>query len=145
MKAWVDFITDIDEGTGKWKEHFHWGDWLALDNPSGGESQVFGGTDSGFIADVYYMNSAWIISESAGILEKKEEKEKYKNLEKTIRKRIQNEYYSPSGRCCIAIQTAYLLTLKYHLSVNEKVAEKSLRKLFSQKNDRLQTGFVGTP
>lgn len=145
MKAWVNFISKIDEGNGKWKEHFHWGDWLALDNPSEGAAQVFGGTDPGFIADIYYMNSAHIVSESARLLEKEDDEKVYKDLENMIRKRILDEYYSPNGRCCISTQTAYLLTLKYHLSVSEKKAEKILRKLFSQKNDRLQTGFVGTP
>lgn len=145
MKAWVDYITRTDGGAGKWKEQFQWGDWLALDNPSGGDTQVFGGTDEGFIADVFYMNSAHIVSQSAALLGYTEDARTYRELSGKIRKRILHEYYSPSGRCCISTQTAYLLTLKYHLSADEPKARKILRTLFAQKNDMLQTGFVGTP
>lgn len=145
MKAWVDYISKTDEGTGKWRDHFHWGDWLALDNPAGGDSQVFGGTDAGFIADVYYMNSAEIVAKTAKLLNNSAEEQKYTRLSAAIRERILDEYYSPNGRCCIPTQTAYLLTLKNRLSVDEQKARRVLRTLFSQKNDSLQTGFVGTP
>lgn len=145
MKAWVDYITRTDEGIGKWREVFHWGDWLALDNPSEGDAQVFGGTDAGFIADVYYMNSVQIVSDSAGILGDTAVQKEYQELAGQIRQRILDEFYSPNGRCCISTQTAYLLSLKYHLTTDEKKTAKMLRTLFSQKQDKLQTGFVGTP
>lgn len=145
MKAWVDFITRTDQGCGQWREHFHWGDWLALDHPSGEPTQIFGGTDAGFIADVYYMNSAQIVSDSAALLDDSENQKIYQELADTIRARILNEFYSPSGRCCISTQTAFILTLKYHLSADEEKTKKMMRTLFSQKHDKLQTGFVGTP
>lgn len=144
MKAWVDYMTKADQGVGKWKERFHWGDWLALDNPNGGDEQIFGGTDIGLIADIYYMNSADILSKTAAVLGKVNLAENYKNLAENIRQRILYEYYTPSGRCANATQTAYLLTLKYHLSTNPEEAQKTLRNLFKQRNDKLATGFVGT-
>ncbi|MGI6052474.1 MAG: family 78 glycoside hydrolase catalytic domain [Bilifractor sp.] len=145
MRAWVDYIRRFDGSDHAWERCFHWGDWLALDNPSEEEGQLFGGTDNAFIADVYYMHSADIVSQSAAILGKSGDARSYRELSDSIRAHIQHEYYAPGGRCCINTQTALLLTLQYHLSSNEDLIRKMLRKLFLYKKDTLQTGFVGTP
>lgn len=50
---------------------FHYGDWLALDCPYEGDSQVRGGTDEGFIADTYYRKSALITARTARLLGKR--------------------------------------------------------------------------
>ena len=68
MKAWVDYIHDVEVNKGGWGNQFHFGDWLALDNPAGGVDQVKGGTEDAFIAYVYYYFSADIVSRAAGIL-----------------------------------------------------------------------------
>ena len=58
MKAWVNYIRRVDGNDHGWRYVFHYGDWLALDNPAGGAEQVMGGTDEEFIANVYYAASA---------------------------------------------------------------------------------------
>ena len=47
--------------------------------------------------------------------------------------------------CFIKTQTALLLTLKYHLSDNEELTKKQLKRLFTDSGHKLKTGFVGTP
>jgi len=47
MKAWVDYVTRLDGTDHSWLRHFHYGDWLALDNHEGGAEQVRGATDEG--------------------------------------------------------------------------------------------------
>ena len=40
MRAWVDYIAAVDGDTHHWREVFHFGDWLALDHPSGRADEV---------------------------------------------------------------------------------------------------------
>lgn len=47
--------------------------------------------------------------------------------------------------CCIKTQTALLLTLKYRLSENLELTKEQLVKLFIKNENKLSTGFVGTP
>lgn len=147
MKSWVDYITRVDAGSEHkaWGEAFHYGDWLALDNKMGGEDQVMGATDADFIAYVYYMESAMIVSKAAGILGAETEKQQYMALSEELRAFIAEEYFSKNGRCCIGTQTALILSLKYHLTANEEWSRKRLAQLFRKNMDKLETGFVGTP
>ena len=145
MKAWVDYIRRVDGEDHGWRHVFHYGDWLALDNPNGGADQVLGGTDEEFIANIYYAVSAGLVARAAKILGKSAEAVEYQALSEAQFAAVKEEYYSATGRCCIKTQTALLLTLKYHLSENEPLVKAQLRKLFEDNNDRLKTGFVGTP
>ena len=145
MKSWVEYITKVDGDNHGWRSVFHFGDWLALDNPVQGAEQVMGATDEEFIANLYYAISAGIVAKAAGVLGYREEQEKYQKLSEEQFAVVQEEYYSATGRCCIKTQTALLLTLKYHLSKNEELTKRQLLKLFEQSNHKLKTGFVGTP
>ena len=65
MKSWVDYITKVDGDNHGWRYVFHFGDWLALDNPVQGAEQVMGATDEEFIANLYYAISAGIVAKAA--------------------------------------------------------------------------------
>lgn len=145
MRSWVDYITKIDGDDHGWRYRFHYGDWLALDNPAGGAEQTLGATDEEFIANVYYAVSAGIVAKAAAVLGRKEEQERYAARSEEQFRIVKEEYYSSTGRCCIKTQTALLLTLKYHLSDNIKLTKEQLTKLFEQSGHKLKTGFVGTP
>ena len=144
MKSWVDYMTRTDGGDFGWRRVFNFGDWLALDVPGAAADNTRGATDEAFIADVYYMNSAELVSQAAEVLGKDKEKEEYAALAVKLRARIKEEFYSPAGRCCIPTQTALLMTLRYGLSDFPARARKDLRNCFRLAGDRLQTGFVGT-
>lgn len=145
MKDWVDYIKRIDGNDHAWEHHYHWGDWLALDNPSHDPNQPFGGTDPGFIADVYYYNSANIVARSARILGHNKLAKQYDDLAEQIHKHILDEFFSPNGRPCITTQTGLILALKYNLTKNRPQTIKMLRDNFADNHDLLQTGFTGTP
>lgn len=145
MKAWVDYIRRVDGDNHGWRYVFHYGDWLALDNPIGGTEQVLGGTDEEFIANLYYAVSAGLVAKAAGVLGLPQEEEEYRLLSEEQFKVVKKEYYSATGRCCIKTQTALLLTLKYGLSENVELTKRQLRKLFEDNGGKLKTGFVGTP
>ena len=144
MRSWVDFITSKDKDDCGWRKEFHFGDWLALDVPGADVSATSGATDTAFIADVYYMESAKIVADAAAILGKNQESKKYKALSEKIRNRIHEEFYSPNGRCCCDTQTGLVLTLRHHLADAEKTKER-LRKKLKDNGYKLDCGFVGAP
>lgn len=98
MKSWVEYITKVDGDNHGWRSVFHFGDWLALDNPVQGAEQVMGATDEEFIANLYYAISAGIVAKAAGVLGYREEQEKYQKLSEEQFAVVQEEYYSATGR-----------------------------------------------
>ena len=145
MKAWVDYITGTDGETHHWREVFHFGDWLALDHPQRTKDQVKGGTDEGYIADVYYMYSASLTAKAAKILKKEDDAAKYAALSEKIRSGIEEEFFTARGRCAVNTQTAYVLALKHHLSSDPGKILGMLKQLLKYSDGKLQTGFTGTP
>ena len=145
MRSWVDYVRKVDGDNHGWRYVFHYGDWLALDNPNPGPETVMGGTDEEFIANLYYAISAGLVAKAAEVIGKKAEQEEYQKLSDEQFDLVKKEYYSSTGRCCIKTQTALLLTLKYNLSNNEELVKKQLRKLYEENDGKLKTGFVGTP
>ena len=145
MKSWVDYIRRYDGGTHAWREHFHYGDWLALDHPSGAVDECKGGTDEGYIAYVYYMNSTEIVSRTAKLLGRKAEEQEYGALAAELRAFIRDEYFTPNGRCAADTQTGLLLALQYNLSPHPEVCRKRLMEKLAMTKGKLQTGFVETP
>lgn len=145
MKAWMEHIKRVDGDEHGWRNIFHFGDWLALDHPSGGKDQTAGGTEEGFIADVYYLNNARIMEKTARLLERPREAEQYRELGEKILGGLREEYFTPAGRCAVNTQTAYVLSLYYDLTENREKALHSLLTLLKHKKNKIQTGFVGTP
>lgn len=145
MRSWVEYVRSVDGTDCGWRKHFHYGDWLALDNPKGGADQTKGGTEDGFIASIYYGGSADILAKTARLLGKESDAAEYEQLSEEIFQAVRDEYYSKNGRCCITTQTGYLLTLSYGLSSNPELMREMLRKKFEDSDYKLQTGFVGTP
>lgn len=145
MKSWVEFIRKTDGDDFGWRRHFHYGDWLALDNPKGGTDEVKGGTDDGFIASIYYGNSARILADTAALLGYGKDEKEYRQLAEQIFHDTVEEYYSSTGRCCVNTQTGYILTLLHGLSKNPEMVRLMLRQNFKDHDYKLQTGFTGTP
>lgn len=145
MKAWVDYLTRLDGEDHAWREHTHYGDWLALDNMNGNAEAVKGATDDGFLANLYYALSAQLVAKAARVLEDHAAEEKYATLAARELETVKREYYSATGRPCINTQTGLLLTLKHDLSPDRDLVKKMLRQLFDRTGNTLQTGFTGTP
>lgn len=145
MKSWVDYIRRYDGDTQKWRDRFHFGDWLALDHPSKAIDECMGGTEEGYIAYVYYMNSVEIVSRAAKLLGKEREEKEYAALASSLREFIRNEYFAPNGRCVADTQTGLLLALQYVLSPDPEICRRRLAQKLKMTGGKLQTGFVGTP
>ena len=144
MKAWVDYIRKIDGNHHGWRQVFHYGDWLALDRVGAAAGNVYGATDEGYIADIYYAASAELTAKAAAVLGRKEEEKQYREIAEKQWRVVKEEYFTPTGRCAEKTQTGLLLALKYHLSEDEELTREMLKKLFRESRNKLNTGFVGT-
>ena len=68
----------------------------------------------------------------------------YEALAASILEDIREEFYSPNGRSCVNTQTGALLTLSEKLADPGRALEQLLH-LLEVNEDKLKTGFVGTP
>lgn len=142
MKDWVDYMIAVDGDVHGWRKSFHFGDWLALD---GGADELRGGTDVEYVAEAHFLGSVRLLIKAAGLLNKKEDIEKYQKVEERLLKGIREEFFSPTSRCCIDTQTAYLLALKYGLSGDMDRTKNDFLGRINKDQTTLKTGFVGTP
>lgn len=143
MKAWVDHIASVDGNDHQWRKMYHNGDWLALDSLYPGNDQVMGGTDEGYIADIYYLKSLKIVAKSAEIINNSEDAAFYSKEAERIYQGIKDEFFAPNGRCCIDTQTSCALILTEELG-DKKIAAARLKQLLGYRSGMLSTGFVGT-
>lgn len=148
MRAWVDYIRDIDEASGGrrlWTEGFHFGDWLALDGDDLDSRR--GGTPEGFIASAFYYYSARLVAKAAVVLGKMEQAERYGRLAAEVKAAIQKEYFTATGRLAISTQTGYVLALFMDLmpEIHRERVKNDLIARLDKDNTHLRTGFVGTP
>lgn len=147
MKAWVDYMILQDEANGGrylWQSGFHFGDWLALDNPEPGP---FGKTNPFYIASCFYHYSVGLLAKAAAVLDKKDDAEQYEIRAQKIREAILKEYFTEDEMCRIDTQTAYALAI-YMDIVSERgimANGEQLVKKIRANGGHLDTGFVGTP
>lgn len=148
MKDWVDYIAgemqkQYGKDTGIWDFTFHFGDWLALDGPT--EQSVKGGTPDGYLATVYYYQSAAIVAEISGKLGKIEEQKKYLELAGKIKECLLFEYFTPAGHLSVNTQAAYIVALKFGIYRDKEVLLRDFLDLLKTHQYRIKCGFVGAP
>lgn len=154
MRFWVDYIKGVDDqecgGKRLWKHGFHFGDWLALDNPDNlrdpEHNSSFGGTDPHYISSAYYFYSTMLTAKAAKALGYTEDAAAYETLAEEIRAAFVREYFETDGRCKIQTQTAQILALHFGILAPEEKAPviADLKRLLDENNGHLATGFVGT-
>ncbi|HTB26240.1 MAG TPA: family 78 glycoside hydrolase catalytic domain [Puia sp.] len=145
MKAWVGFMQTHSKDY-LWNTGFHFGDWLfyrpADDND--GRSAV---TDKYLIAQCFFAYSTQLLVNSAKILNKPEDVQKYSDLLQHIKEAFLKEYVTPSGRLVSGTQTAYVLALQFDM-LPENLRAQAAQRLAQNIKDydnHLTTGFLGTP
>ena len=148
MKLWTNWIRKQDDehcGSSRlWTSGFHFADWLALDNPVQGS--CFGGTDPYYVASCYYFFSVSATAQAAKALGYAEDYAEYSRLADEIKAAFRREYFTDTGRIAEPTQTAMALALSLGLVPDEARAriQKDLRKKIADRQDHLDTGFVGT-
>ncbi len=144
MQAWVEYMINSAGEDYLWTENWHFGDWLAFATTN---SDYPGATtEKDLIATAYYYHSTNLLSKIAGIIGKKDDAQKYKELCANIKKAFVTEYVTPNGRLVSHTQTAYVLALSFGLlpdTLKDKAAVYLAKDV--EKFGHLTTGFVGTP
>lgn len=146
MKAWVNYITTQSQNN-LWNSGSHFGDWLYY-IPDGKDNEGRSAeTDKFLIAQCYYAKSTQIMIETACLLDKPEDIEKYTILLKNIKKAFVKKYTTPDGALISDSQTAYVLALNFNMLPEHLIpkAAKRLADNIKSYNYHLTTGFLGTP
>jgi len=145
MKNWVEFIRRSETPSHLHKSGHQRGDWLAMDREEG--KGMSGSTDPYLISTAFYAESTRILAESAKILGKSEDAEEYEALYRGIVKGFQEEYITKTGRVVSETQTALSLILCLGLAKKEQepVIVQSLADNLARHQNKMTTGFIGTP
>ncbi len=134
MKKWVDFIISISTPEGLWPAHFHFGDWLGLDAPSGSYK---GASREDLIANAFYIHSVELVIKAGKRLG--QDVTPYEKLLQKLIDTFQTAY--PDYRT----QTEHVIALQFGLAKHAQRTAEALVDLIKKDGVQLRTGFVGTP
>jgi alpha-L-rhamnosidase len=145
MKKWIGFMQSRSTDN-LWNKGFHFGDWLFYrpDDDNDGRAAI---TDKYMIAQCFYAHSVQLMINTAGVLGKKEDADKYSSLLNDIKVAYRKEYMTPGGRLVSSTQTAYVLALNFDM-LPEELRKSAADRLVANIKDydgHLTTGFLGTP
>jgi alpha-L-rhamnosidase len=145
MAAWVGYMEKASKNY-LWNTGFHFGDWLFYRpfDDNDGRSAV---TDKYMIAQCFFANSVQIMINTAKVLGKNEDANKYTSLLKNVKDAFLKEYVTANGRLVSGTQTAYVLALNFDM-LPENLREQTVNKLvenIKSYSNHLTTGFLGTP
>lgn len=148
FEAMKKFLAARDKNTenGLMAKGHEFGDWLALDKEQSLPSAPYGRTDVYYLSNVFYVVSAKITADAAGILGDKDAG-KYRKKYERLLQRIRREYVTPGGRLAFDTVTAQAVALHFGI-----IPEQYRNKLAAILNEnvvrhgyRMVTGFIGSP
>ena len=147
MKAWVDYMDTraaTTENRYIWDADFTFGDWLSFSSDSPAYPGAY--TDQHLISTAFFAWSSKLMSKTARVLGREDDRKHYDQLYENIREAFQHEIVTPVGRVMSDTQTAYLLALRIGLLPDDMVntaVEHLVRRI--RAHGHLTTGFLGTP
>jgi alpha-L-rhamnosidase len=146
MRGWVDRVVELAGPDRLWTGGFQYGDWLDPTAPPEDPSRA--AADPDVVATAHLARSSWILAESAHLLGRDGEADKYRMLAEEVRSAFVRAYVTPSGRIFSDAQTVYALAIEWDLLPTAYQREKAGRRLADLVRTagfRIATGFVGTP
>lgn len=146
MRGWVDLVDDLTGHTGLWNTGFQLGDWLDPTAPP--EDPGKSHTDKYLVATAYHVRTARILAETAVLLGKETDAERYRAIADRALRAFQGEFLSESGRVVSDTPTSIAVALVFELFENEEQVARAgarLQELVGAGGFHISTGFVGTP
>ena len=134
MRRWVDYIGSVTQTPHLWTDHFHFGDWLGLDAPSGSYK---GSSRDDFIASAFYAHSTELVIKAGRQLGK--DVSAYEKLYPEIVAAFRAAF--PDYRT----QTEHVLAVHFGLAEDPQKTADALADMVKADGVQLRTGFVGTP
>ncbi|MBR7133230.1 MAG: family 78 glycoside hydrolase catalytic domain [Clostridia bacterium] len=135
MIAWIEYMHHRGPEEFLWVEDVQFGDWLGMDAANG---SFKGASDQDLIASAYYAYSTGIVVKALKVLGK--DATYYEKLHKNVVKAFQNRYdnhFNTQTECAVA--------LYFNLTLDRDKTAAKLAELVKQNENKLTTGFVGTP
>ena len=141
MKRWIAFMER--QSAGLIRPDTTYGDWLAPDAARCDRTA----TPCDLIGTAYFARCTEIVSAIAAVIGRAGDARKYAALHRRIVAAFNREFVSPAARLAGDTQTAYLLALAFDLlpEARRPAAVAHLERTLRRRDDRLSTGFVGTP
>ena len=139
MKAWIDYIRCQGNQEALWDTGSHFGDWLALDVPSG---TYVGATDPHLIATAFFAYSTSLFIKAGKVLQR--DMSEYETLYPKILRAFREKFQKEDGTFYTDTQTACVLALYFDLIPDKAQCAKRLAEKIMQNGNKLNTGFVGT-
>ena len=145
MTAYVDQVESLLDEGGLWGSGFQFGDWLDPDAPP--TNAAGGKTDRYLVASAFFCRSADQMAQTAALLGKQHDAERYSRLHTRVRDAFRHEWVTTSGRLANESQTAYALAICFGLldEQQRQRAGERLAELVAQAGFSVSTGFAGTP
>ena len=144
--AWTDLVAGRLEADGTWRRDRQLGDWLDPAAPP--EDPFRGRTEPALVATAYAAHTAATMAETALVLGRKDDEERYRRLAEHVRTGFRTAFTDGSGRLTSHTQTAYALALCFGLlpdAAARTTAADHLAALVAEDGYRIATGFAGTP
>jgi len=134
MERWVDYITEHTTTPFLWTGGQHFGDWLALDAAPG---RCQGASNVDLIATTYYAHSTALLVKTGNVLgrDMTRYEKLYENIVKAFREHF-TEYKT---------QTECIMAAHFRMAADPKKAADQLADMIRGNDNKLQTGFLGTP
>ena len=129
-----------------WNTGFQLGDWLDPAAPP--QDPADAATDRYLVATAYFAKSARTVARMAAVLGRTDDEAHYVALADEIDAAFAAEYVLPDGRMTSDAQTAYALAIAFDLipdAARRESAGQRLAELVREAQNRIATGFVGTP
>jgi alpha-L-rhamnosidase len=144
-KLWVDLVDTLAGDDHLWNDGYQLGDWLDPSAPP--QDPADAKTDRYLVATAYFAWSARHLAKMAQVLGRDEDARHYDLLADAVRTAFVAEYLDDTGRLSSDAQTAYSLALQFGLLPENLVAAAGARlsELVAEADNRIATGFAGTP
>jgi alpha-L-rhamnosidase len=145
-RRWVDLVASLAGPDRLWNTGFQLGDWLDPAAPPQDPSDAR--TDRYLVATAYFARSARTVARMAGVLGRAEDEAAYLRLADEVDAAFAAAYVLPDGRMTSDAQTAYALAIAFDLipdAARREAAGERLAELVREAENRIATGFVGTP
>lgn len=145
-RKWVDLQDRLSGDDHLWNEGFQLGDWLDPDAPP--QDPADAKTDRYLIATAYFAASTRFVARMAAELGRTDDAAHYATLADQVRDAFVAEYVHADGTMTSDAQTAYAVAISFDLlpdAALRAAAGRRLAELVAEANNRISTGFVGTP
>lgn len=144
-RAWVERMIRQAGESRLWKDGHQLGDWLDPNAPP--HDPAGGPTDKFLVATAYFAYSTARLADIAALLGHAQDEARYRQIAREVREAFREEYVTPEGTLTNDGQTAYALAIRFGLLTEEEtvVAGERLAALVREADNRIATGFAGTP